>query len=302
MDEAFRLFKNTREYLTPVLTESQFLERGMITPDEFVRAGDQLVRSSPSWTWESGDEKSRRPYLPPNKQFLMTRSVPSLQRVSTMQSSTSYREADEEGDGGSGDAWCLSDFSNSKIDNPDADIDFVEMDDTNTPAPPATTSDGASSLKAPAVPADDYLEMEDASLGLDSVTIAKPVSASSETTVKVRRYDVSITYDNYYRTPRVWLYGYNEDGSPLAPERIFEDVMQDYAKRTVTIDPHPHLTRSEASVHPCRHGAAMLNILNALKESGNIPSVDQYLFIFLKFIQSVIPTIEYDYTIDVQAT
>lgn len=46
----------------------------------------------------------------------------------------------------------------------------------------------------------------------------------------------------------------------------------------------------------------MLNILNALKESGNVPTVDQYLFIFLKFIQSVIPTIEYDYTIDVQAS
>jgi hypothetical protein len=28
--------------------------------------------------------------------------------------------------------------------------------------------------------------------------------------------------------------------------------------------------------------------------------VDQYLFIFLKFIQSVVPTIEYDYTTDVQ--
>lgn len=45
----------------------------------------------------------------------------------------------------------------------------------------------------------------------------------------------------------------------------------------------------------------MLNILSALKESGNTPTVDQYLFIFLKFIQSVVPTIEYDYTIDVQA-
>lgn len=56
-----------------------------------------------------------------------------------------------------------------------------------------------------------------------------------------------------------------------------------------------------ASIHPCRHGPAMLNILSALKESGNTPTVDQYLFIFLKFIQSVVPTIEYDYTIDVQA-
>lgn len=56
-----------------------------------------------------------------------------------------------------------------------------------------------------------------------------------------------------------------------------------------------------ASIHPCRHGPAMLNIITALKEVGNTPQVDQYLSIFLKFIQSVVPTIQYDYTMDVQA-
>ena len=55
-----------------------------------------------------------------------------------------------------------------------------------------------------------------------------------------------------------------------------------------------------ASIHPCQHGPAMLNIIQALKECGNVPSVEQYLFIFLKFIQSVVPTVEYDYTMDVQ--
>ena len=45
----------------------------------------------------------------------------------------------------------------------------------------------------------------------------------------------------------------------------------------------------------------MLRIIEALYEGGPSPAVDQYLFIFLKFIQSVVPTIEYDYTIDVQA-
>lgn len=56
-----------------------------------------------------------------------------------------------------------------------------------------------------------------------------------------------------------------------------------------------------ASVHPCQHAAAMLNIIRALKDCGaTVPSVEQYLFIFLKFIQSMVPTIEYDYTIDVQ--
>jgi ubiquitin-like-conjugating enzyme ATG3 len=44
----------------------------------------------------------------------------------------------------------------------------------------------------------------------------------------------------------------------------------------------------------------MLRIIEALNECGSIPIVDSYLFIFLKFIQSVIPTIEYDFTMDVQ--
>ena len=32
--------------------------------------------------------------------------------------------------------------------------------------------------------------------------------------------DLSITYDKYYRTPRLWLFGYNENGDPLTPEEL----------------------------------------------------------------------------------
>lgn len=56
-----------------------------------------------------------------------------------------------------------------------------------------------------------------------------------------------------------------------------------------------------ATIHPCQHSAAMLRILDSLSEGGKVPpTVDQYMFIFLKFLQSVIPTIEYDYTMDVK--
>ncbi len=55
-----------------------------------------------------------------------------------------------------------------------------------------------------------------------------------------------------------------------------------------------------ASVHPCQHSAAMLKIVGSLTACDVVPSVDQYIFIFLKFIQSVVPTIEYDYTMEVQ--
>lgn len=38
----------------------------------------------------------------------------------------------------------------------------------------------------------------------------------------VRTYNVYITYDKYYQTPRLWLFGYNEQQQPLTPNEIFE--------------------------------------------------------------------------------
>jgi ubiquitin-like-conjugating enzyme ATG3 len=59
--------------------------------------------------------------------------------------------------------------------------------------------------------------------------------------LKTRIYDLSITYDTYYQTPRLWLTGYDEYNNPLSNEQIFEDVMDDYAHKTVTIERHPCL-------------------------------------------------------------
>jgi ubiquitin-like-conjugating enzyme ATG3 len=36
-------------------------------------------------------------------------------------------------------------------------------------------------------------------------------------------------------------------------------------------------------------------------EGGGVPRTDHYLFIFLKFLQSIIPTIDYDFTVEVEA-
>lgn len=94
-----------------------------------------------------------------------------------------------------------------------------------------------------------------------------------------------------------------------------EDVISDYAHRTVTMEYHPHLSGMQhASIHPCQHGAVMKTIIKNLmkdhdsksstsadkKNAG--PSVENYLFIFLKFVSSMIPTISYDFTVDVSAS
>ncbi|KAJ1942062.1 E2-like enzyme, partial [Linderina pennispora] len=98
-------------------------------------------------------------------------------------------------------------------------------------------------------------------------------------------------------TPRVWLFGYDEQGSPLTARQIFEDISEDHARKTVTIETHPHLSLQMASIHPCKHAHVMRKIIERALESGRREiRVDQYLVIFLKFMSSVLPTIEYDYT------
>ena len=125
----------------------------------------------------------------------------------------------------------------------------------------------------------------------------------------MRTYDVFITYDKYYQTPRIWLFGYDEERRPLTSAQVFEDVSPDYVKKTVTIETHPHLSLSLASIHPCKHAEVMKKIIERMGDGqkagvgateeggeGGI-RVDQYLIIFLKFMSSVIPTIDYDHTI-----
>lgn len=115
--------------------------------------------------------------------------------------------------------------------------------------------------------------------------------------VSTRTYDLNITYDNYYRTPRLWLYGYDENRQPLSMEAMYEDISQDHAKKTVTMEAHPHLPGPPmASVHPCRHAEVMKKIIQTVTEGGGELGVHMYLIVFLKFVQAVIPTIEYDYT------
>lgn len=46
----------------------------MITPEEFVRAGDHLVYHCPTWSWAAGEQGRRKAYLPPDKQFLVTKN------------------------------------------------------------------------------------------------------------------------------------------------------------------------------------------------------------------------------------
>ena len=71
-----------RDRLAPVSRTSTFRTSGQITPEEFVLAGDYLVYKFPSWSWSDASSPAQRvSYLPPGKQFLVTRGVPCHRRL-----------------------------------------------------------------------------------------------------------------------------------------------------------------------------------------------------------------------------
>lgn len=124
-----------------------------------------------------------------------------------------------------------------------------------------------------------------------------------------------------------------QNRTPLTPSQIFQDVSADHAFKTVTIEPFPHsATLQAASVHPCKHASVMKKVIermnqNVVEEQKSLSSkdkqkkwlfrrasgngkedkavetdendgmrVDYYLVVFLKFIASIVPTIEVDAT------
>ena len=117
---------------------------------------------------------------------------------------------------------------------------------------------------------------------------------------KTRTYDISITYDFYFQTPRLWLIGYSEKGELLTKNQMYEDIMSDYADKTVTLEQHTHQGIQCMSIHPCKHSKLMKNVIDTIEANGGKPDVRQAIFFFLKFISSIIPTIEYDFTIDTE--
>jgi len=327
--------QDAREWATPTLKESAFLERGVLTPEEFVKAGDELVYKCPTWSWESGDSKKIKNYLPADKQYLVTRNVPCQTRVSTLENSVAVGEEDTaQVEDECGDDWLVSqiispeeqqrrldqkieeefdtledEFETQGGSQENVEEKFAEMD----------VKDNSKNVDAPGnEEEDEYADMEefeDDTLIEDeavAVTDVKENPVAEDNILKVRTYDLSITYDKYYQTPRVWMMGYTsvDSSQPLTGEEMMQDVMSDYANRTVTIDPHPHVGGPHASIHPCQHGAVMKTIVKNLTkavEGGNDnevdkPSVEMYLFIFLKFVSSIIPTINYDFTMDVKAS
>ncbi|KAI8049641.1 autophagocytosis associated protein [Syncephalis plumigaleata] len=312
------LFHSVREYLNPVLKESKFRETGVLTPEEFVAAGDFLVYKCPTWQWSSGLTSKRRDYLPADKQFLITRNVPCVKRAKDMEyvgddekEIFDIMAADGDGDGDGddegqeGEGWLAthtnqdtakSTLTGDQSNSEENDHRLLDEDEDESLAANLNTMNISKST-APTTTEDAEDDFDDCAIEEEEDPAAlKQGDINEDNILRTRTYDLSITYDKYYQTPRVWLFGYDEHRRPLTAAQIFEDISQDHARKTVTIDPHPHMDISLASVHPCKHAEVMRRIIERTAASGVELRVDYYMIIFLKFLSAILPTIDYDYT------
>ena len=252
------IFHGIGEYLTPLLKNSKFKETGVLTPEEFIAAGDFLCYKCATWSWGSS-EKTKK-YLPKDKQFLVTRNVPC------------HKQSDSKGDEYEEDGWV---YTHKNLEaNVALDIDSIESDSDNESIPDVESFDDPDNL-------------------VDMTNLNSNI-------LKTRTYDLTITYDKFYQTPRMWLVGYDEHQQLLTPNQVFEDISKDHAKKTVTIENHPFLNIQAASIHPCKHGNVMKILIDHMIEGGKDIRVDQYLILFLKFMSSVLPSIDYDYTMSME--
>lgn len=298
--EKFKEFANT---VTGPMTQSEFQKTGKLTPQEFVEAGDALTQKFPGWKWEGSTEDIQN-YLPKNKKYLILRECPCRERAAAIDT-TSAPVTNEATDA---DGWI------------DSNPDWVPTTQNQQQQAEQPQAQAQQEQQKPAAPAafnydeDEDDEDENAAPAANKANNAAAAVASANSSL--RFYNVVVSYDQYYCSPRMYLFGYKcgAQNVPLTKEEMMEDVYSANREKTATIDPHPFVQAPCISIHPCRHAEMMKRTLDRLEdrfkeEQEDVPEGDRFpfvfptymaLFVFLKFITAVVPTIGYDVTIDME--
>ncbi|KAH3670899.1 hypothetical protein OGAPHI_000610 [Ogataea philodendri] len=315
-------FSSLREYLTPINHTSTFTETGEITPEEFVAAGDYLVYKFPTWQWSPAPESKKRDFLPDDKQFLVTRRVPSYVRASDYEVPAKVPDFTEEDDWTNTNLDTVHPTRCGPEDERRHSIKYVELTESGVSGPKDEQTEEHEGSGAHEINDIDELIDETAE---EAETSQDRHQEEIVNDPRKRSYDLYITYSTSYRVPKMYLVGFNSNGVPLSPNEMFEDIASDYRQKTVTIEKAPFLSNTTSvSIHPCRHanvmrvlmkraahaahakkikdkqlvsGVAKLGLADGHDEDEDewenvdqgeegIVRVDQYLVIFLKFIAS----------------
>ena len=278
--------------IKPTLKKSKFYEEGKLTPEEFVEAGDFLTSKCPTWKWCAAKEDRYNKALPKDKQYLKT-TVPSYKRASDYLKNNATTEKVVDGD------WVDADLENkaNKDVKKHAAIDLDAGEDKKKEIIVAGgDDDDDDDFK---IEGEENAEPKKENDDFEIVDEEEKEKSPEVDVVKTRTYDVTVTYDFYYCVPRMWLMGYNEKGLPLTDDEMKEDVMPEYRNKTCTIEPQTCTGIKNISVHPCRHSLLLKKMIQDFQNSGKKLEVHMSILLFLKFLQSVVPTVQYDFTMDI---
>src|SRR5215210_2890614 len=183
------VLNNAREKWTAIPSVSTFESNGRLTPVEFVLAGDYLTNKWCFWEWQGqGGVKTYKDYLPKDKQYLVTRGI----LCSPTQNEVNEDLIQDE------DEW-LGMKGPSVV---------LEGDDEHQ----LYNTFNSITVENWGIDEDE----EDGTMAIINPGIIK------------RMYDLHITYDTYYATPRLWIVGYTVGGMPLTKEDVFKDISSDH--------------------------------------------------------------------------
>jgi ubiquitin-like-conjugating enzyme ATG3 len=269
-----------------VLKDSKFYDEGVLTPDEFVKAGDYLVQKCPTWKWCSANTlQNVKPvdYLPKEKQFLLT-------TVRCPRRARDYEKLNQTTESMLDDEWVETQVDFYKDRKKDQIVDIDAEEKKQIVIDNRVNNNDVEIDESGGIEVDNGIEIQE-----DYIVVEE----DSPNVIKTRLYDVTVTYDFYYRVPRMWLKGYNENGIPLSDSEISEDIMKEYIEKTVTFENHPLTGIRSVSIHPCKHSLLMRKMIENFEAAGKKLEVYMAIVLLLKFLHSVVPTIQYDFTMDI---
>jgi ubiquitin-like-conjugating enzyme ATG3 len=248
----FENYKNIVEKVIPTLKDNNFSKTGMLTPDEFVEAGNYLIKNNSSWKWYGNITNKKMNFLPNDKQMLINNGIKcnKIKNITLELDENDINNITIQSD--------INTPSESESDNDEIDLSDFELDNIYEP---------------------------------DILNIKQPIKNNKE---NVNKYNLSITYDNYFRTPRLWLIGFDHNNIPLSNNKIFSDISIEHSKITVTIEQHPFYNdMNYISIHPCKHSHMIKRLIEEEKKNNKEINVHEYFIYFLKFFSTIIPNLDY---------
>lgn len=251
----YKGYKAAAEMVIPDLQDSNFLETGMLTKEEFKLSCDKLIEMDSTWYWVKEGECLMKKHILCNKIKLeQDFNVDEDINVYNLKNITEPTETNV-------------DISNESVSEPEQ------------------TSDTESDDFLAEFENQDLVENDAATIKIDYNNLDKS-----------HYYNVNITYDKYYRTPRIWFEGIDSSGMMLSQDEIYSDFMVEYIKVSLTLEIHPIMNMNYISVHPCKHAFAMRKMFafELEKKHESEVKIEDYLVHFLKFASCVIPQLEFD--------